>query len=161
VPPDVSTDPTSAALQRLIDRRLMLLEIERYAPPEPPAAQVDGRVAAIEAGFKDALALEIALNQTAMSREELRRFIQDNLRIESYLEQRFATAVSPSDDDILQYYREHPAEFTSGGQLRPFEEVRDLARARVLEQQRARFVQQWMEGLRRRASILVPYLPGR
>ena len=35
VPADVTTDPIAAALQRLIDRRLMLHEVERYAPPEP------------------------------------------------------------------------------------------------------------------------------
>ena len=40
VPADVSTDPVDAALQRLIDRRLMLAEVERYAPPEPSPASL-------------------------------------------------------------------------------------------------------------------------
>ena len=158
VPADVSTDPIGAALQRLIDRRLMLAEVERYAPPEPAPAAVDAAVAAIEAKFGDALALEIALNQTAMSREELRRAIRDALRIDAYLQQRFAAVAQPSDDDLVRYYREHSAELTVDGRLRPLDDVREIVHARVVEAQRAAVIQQWLDGLRRRATILVLYL---
>ena len=158
VPADVSTDPIGAALQRLIDRRLMLAEVERYAPPEPAPAAVDAGVAAIDAKFGDALALEIALNQTAMSREELRRAIRDALRIDAYLQQRFASVAQPSDDDLVRYYREHSAELTVDGRLRPLDDVREIVQARVVEAQRAAVIQQWLEGLRRRATILVLYL---
>ena len=62
VPEDVSVDPIAAVLQRLIDRRLMLAEVDRYAPPEPAPAAVDAAMAVIERRFKDALEMEIALN---------------------------------------------------------------------------------------------------
>jgi hypothetical protein len=159
VPPDVSTDPLAAALQRLIDRRLMIAEVDRYAPPEPPPAQVDAAVAAIEGRFQDALAMEIVLNQTAMSREELRRFVRDSLRIDAYLQQRFASVVQASDDAIVRYYREHSAEFTVDGRLRPLDDVREAARAGAAREQRGAVVQQWLEGLRRRGSVQVLYLP--
>jgi peptidyl-prolyl cis-trans isomerase SurA len=159
VPEDVSVDPTGAALQRLIDRRLMLAEVDRYAPPEPSAAAVNASLAAVERRFKDALALEIALNQSAITREELRRQLRDTLRIEAYLQQRFSTAVQVSDDDAARYYREHPEDFMRDGQLRPLDEVRDIARTRVIESQRAAFVRQWMDGLRRRGSVQLLYLP--
>ena len=48
VPEDVSTDPTGAILQRLVDRRLMLVEVDRYAPPEPSEAAVNASVARTE-----------------------------------------------------------------------------------------------------------------
>lgn len=159
VPEDVSTDPTGAILQRLIDRRLMLVEVDRYAPPEPSEAAVNASVAAVERRFKDALGLEIALNQSALTREELRRHLRDTLRIESYLQQRFSTAVQVSDDDAGRYYREHPEDFMRDGQLRPLEEVRDIARTRVIENQRAAFVRQWIDGLRKRGSVQLLYLP--
>jgi hypothetical protein len=159
VPADVSTDPLAAALQRLIDRRLMIAEVDRYAPPEPPPAQIDAAVAAIERRFQDALAMEIVLNQTAMSREELRRFVRDTLRIDAYLQQRFASVVQASDDDIVRYYREHSAEFTVDGRLRPLDDVREAARAGAAREQRGAVVQQWLEGLRRRGSVQVLYLP--
>jgi peptidyl-prolyl cis-trans isomerase SurA len=159
VPDDVSTDPTGAILQRLIDRRLMLVEVDRYAPPEPGEAAVNASVAAVERRFKDALGLEIALNQSALTREELRRHLRDTLRIESYLQQRFSTAVQVSDDDAVRYYREHPEDFMRDGRLRSFEEVRDIARTRVIENQRAAFVRQWIDGLRKRGSVQLLYLP--
>ena len=159
VPEDVSTDPTGAVLQRLIDRRLMLIEVDRYAPPEPGESAVNASLAAVERRFKDALGLEIALNQSALTREELRRQLRDTLRIESYLQQRFSTSVQVSDDEVVRYYREHPEEFTRDGQIRPFEEVRETARTRVIEHQRATFVTQWIEGLRKRGSVHLLYLP--
>jgi peptidyl-prolyl cis-trans isomerase SurA len=159
VPEDVSVDPTAATLDRLINRRLMLAEVDRYAPPEPSTAAVDAALAEIERRFKDTLEMEVALNQSAMPREELRRFLRDTLRLETYLQQRFATVVQPAEDDIGRYYREHPAEFTVGGALRPLTEVREAARAAVVREQREVFVRQWVEGLRRRGSVQVLYLP--
>jgi hypothetical protein len=156
---EVSTDPIGTALQRLIERRLMLAEVDRYAPPEPPDAAVNERIAAAERRFPDALAFEIALTRAALTREELRRHLRDALRIESYLQQRFSSAVQASDDDAVRYYREHPDEFMREGQLRQFDEVRDIARARAVEAQRTAFVRQWVEGLRRRGSVQLLYLP--
>jgi len=161
VPPDVSTDPIEAALQRLIDRRLTLIEVERYSPPEPSAAEVDAAVAAIRAKFKDALAFEIVLNQTAMSNDELRRFVRDSFRVDTYLQQRLAGAAQPTDDDLEKYYRDHQGDFSANGVVRPFAEAREQVRARFDQERRATFVQEWVAGLRRRASIVVLYLPAR
>ena len=161
VPADVSKDPIDAAMHRLIDRRLMVGEADRYAPPEPTEAEIDAAVAAIRARYKDALGFDEALEQTVMSAEGLRRYVRDSLRIEAYLQQRFASLVEPSDAEAMVYYREHAAEFTAGGQLRPFDEVREAARRQVIEQRRAAFVREWVDGLRRRASLVILYLPGR
>ena len=159
VPEEVSLDPTAAVLQRLIDRRLMLIEVDRYAPPEPADPAVNASLAAVERRFKDALGLEIALTQSGLTREELRRELRDTLRIESYLQQRFSTALQVSDDEVVRYYREHPEDFTRDGQLRSFDDVREIARTRVIEGQRAAFVRQWVEGLRRRGAVQLLYLP--
>ena len=102
VPSEVSTDPVDAALQRLIDRRLMLGEVERYAPPDPEPAAVEAAVAGLRGKFKDALAFESILNQTAMSNDELRRFVRDSLRIEAYLAERFAAIAQISEDDLIR-----------------------------------------------------------
>jgi len=159
VPEEVSLDPTAAVLQRLIDRRLMLIEVDRYAPPEPADPAVNASLAAAERRFTDALAFEIALTQSGLTREELRRQLRDSLRIESYLQQRFSTALQVSDDEVARYYREHPEDFTRDGQLRSFDDVREIARTRVIESQRAAFVRQWVEGLRRRGAVQLLYLP--
>jgi hypothetical protein len=161
VPPDVSDDPIRAAMQRLIDRRLMLIEVERYAPPEPTPAAVDEKLAAIRARFKDSLELEIVLTRYGLSGEELRRFVRDSLRIESYLLQRFMAVARPSEEELVRYYRDHGADLAADGRLRPFEDVRELVRARVEAERREAQTREWLEGLRRRASIVVLYLPAR
>ena len=158
VPEDVSVDPIGAVLQRLIDRRLMLAEVDRYAPPEPTPAAVDAAMAVVERRFKDALEMEIALNQSAMSREELRRYVRDTLRLETYFQQRFLAVAQPSEDEIQRYYRDHAAEFTVSGKPQPLETVRDTVRAAVIREQREVLVRQWVEGLRRRGSVQVLYL---
>lgn len=161
VPPDVSTDPVGAALQRLIDRRLILAEVERYAPPEPSDASVDAAIADIVTRFPDPASFDAALERSTLSKEELRAFVRDTLMIQAYERQRFNLALQPSGEDVAQYYREHPGQFTLDGVLQPLESVRNAARDALLEQRRTTAIQEWLEGLRRRASIVVVYLPGR
>jgi hypothetical protein len=155
VPPDVSDDPVQAVLERLIDRRLILAEVERYAPPEPSPAAVEAGVAEIERRFPDPSAFETVLAQSAMSRDELRRHLRDSLRIEAYMAQRFSSVAQPSDDEIARYYKEHPAEFTFDGVQRPLHEVREQVAERLVEDRKAQAAREWLAGLRRRGSIVI------
>lgn len=77
-------------VQHLVDRELMLREADRYEPPEPDAAEVDARLAAARrsAGGEDALARLLASGGFTEAR--LRAWVRDDLRLESYLRQRFA-----------------------------------------------------------------------
>jgi peptidyl-prolyl cis-trans isomerase SurA len=161
VPADVSTDPIAAALQRLTDRRLMLADVERYQPPDPPPDDVDARLAQIKARFPDTASFEAALRQWGLTVDQLRRHIVETLRIDDHVGQRLSSSSQPSDDDLLRFYREQAADFTIDGVLRPLDEVREQVRARMLDARRDAFIRDWVEGLRRRASIVVLYLPGR
>jgi hypothetical protein len=80
----------SDVVQRLVDRELMLREIDRYDPPEPAAARVDERMAAARAvaGGEDGLAR--VLRDGGFAERRLRAWIRDDLRIDAYLQQRFA-----------------------------------------------------------------------
>ena len=48
---DGAADPVRAVLTKLIDRELMLAEVDRYAPPEPTAEAVDREVQRVRARF--------------------------------------------------------------------------------------------------------------
>lgn len=157
VPADVSEDPVDAAMQRLIDHRLTLAEVERYAPAEPATEAVDAAFAAVRSRFADARAFETALNQSAMSPDELRRFLRDTLRLEIYIQQRFTSSAQPSDEDLLRYYQSHQPEFTLNGVLQPFDTVRTEAQRRLIDERRSTLVREWAEGLRRRGSVVVLY----
>src|SRR5262245_27751458 len=59
IEPAPGADPVASVLSRLIDRELMLAEVDRYAPPEPEAADVDREVEAVRARFPSQKAFEI------------------------------------------------------------------------------------------------------
>jgi hypothetical protein len=148
-------DRSQAALNALIDRRLQLMEVNRYVPPEPAEAAIDARVGEVRARFDTDVAFNAALVETGVTLAQLRARVRDNLRIEGYIQQRFGAAFQPGDDDVARYYRSHEAEFTRDGVLRPYAEVRGEARARLIEERTGMLVRDWTAGLRRRAEVIV------
>jgi hypothetical protein len=152
VPSTGAPDPVSTALDNLIERQLMLSEVDRYAPPDPAEADVDRHVADIRS--RAGAQFDAILLQGGITADQLRREVRDNLRIEAYLQQRFG-ATQPTDEEVLQYYRDHPAAFSQNGAVRPFDDVRDGARAALIEERRGATIRDWVTGLRRRASVSV------
>src|SRR4051812_5445171 len=61
VRPRESADPVRDVLAQLIDRELQLAEVDRYAPPEPSAADVDREVDAVRARFASEQAFSAVL----------------------------------------------------------------------------------------------------
>jgi hypothetical protein len=160
VSPGSAPDPVREVLSRLIDRALVLAEVDRYAPPEPSAVAVDHAVQAVRLRFSTPEAFAAALARVGMGDKYLRETLREDLRIRAYLDQRF-TVVAPTDDDLGRYYRDHPDAFTRNGRLIPFDEARqDVAQAVVTDRRRA-LVDEWMAGLHRRAEIADLYVPAR
>jgi hypothetical protein len=154
-------DPVAATMERLIDRTLMLIEVDRYAPPEPSDAAIEGRLREMRGRFASQAEMDAVLTATGMTVEHLRRRVRDDLLLTAYLDQRFGATLQPSDDDVLQYYRQHPAEFTRAGVVQPFNEVTAEVRTRLVAERRASLIEGWVTGLRRRADVNVLYLPGK
>ncbi len=160
VSPGSAPDPVREVLSRLVDRALVLAEVDRYAPPEPSAAAVDHALQAVRLRFSTPKAFAAALARVGMGDKYLRETLRGDLRIRAYLDQRF-TVVAPTDDDLGRYYRDHPGAFTRNGRLIPFDEARqDVAQAVVTDRRRA-LVDEWMAGLHRRAEIADLYVPAR
>ena len=147
-------DPLAAVVDRLIERRLLLREVDRYAPPDPQEADVDRAVIEIRDRTGTPAQFEAILLQTGFSLDQLRRHVRDDLRIEAYLQQRFGT-VQPSEEEIQLYYREHAAQFTQGGGVRPLGEARDVVKAALVAERRAETIRGWLADLRRRANVNV------
>ena len=90
-PPAGTRDPLAFALDRLIERTLTLSEVDRFQPPEPAPVEITIRVDALERRAGSATAFDKALSVTGTSRDQLRRFIRDDLRTATYLNQRFGS----------------------------------------------------------------------
>jgi hypothetical protein len=146
-------DP-SGAVDQLIDRQLVLGEVARFLPPEPPAAAV-----AVEAGSLMTNAgsrLPEVMVSTGIDEARIREMARENLRIQAYLNQRFGVTPQLTEEEVAQYYRIRPEEFTRGGALMPFTEAEPLARERAAAERRALTVSNWMRDLRGRAEISRP-----
>jgi hypothetical protein len=89
---DGAADPVRAVLTKLIERELVLAEVDRYAPPEPDAAAVDRGVEALRARFASRDAFTAALGKSGIDENHVRETVRQDLRVAAYLEQRFATA---------------------------------------------------------------------
>jgi hypothetical protein len=125
-------DPSREIISRLIDRALMLAEVDRYAPPEPSAAEIDNGVQAVRARFDTPQAFDAALGKVGMDERALRDTIRQDLRIRAYLDLRFVVA---------------PASDAEG-------QAAAVARRDAL-------VTAWIAGLRRRATITEVDVTGR
>jgi hypothetical protein len=154
----LARDPVRETLSQLIDRAIILAEVERYAPPEPDAEAVGRELQGVRAGFSSAEAFEQALRRIGMNERHLRETLRQNLRIRAYLDQRFTVAPA-TDEEVARYYGEHQDEFSRRGTPIPFEQARpDVVRA-IRSERRERLVGEWVTGLRRRAEIVDLYRP--
>jgi hypothetical protein len=88
--PDGAADPVRAVLTKLIDRELVLAEVERYAPAEPTAEQVDREVQRVRQRLPTPAAFEAALARSGIDEQHLRESLRQDLRIRAYLDQRFS-----------------------------------------------------------------------
>ena len=148
-----AADPSREILSRLIDRLLMLAEVDRYAPPEPSAEAVDGEVRRVRARFVSSQAFDAALARVGMDDRYLRETLRQNLRIRAYLEQRF-TIQPPAEDEVAAYYRDHPEAFRANGQAETRSRMaRDQIVQTLAAERRQTMIDDWVTGLRRRATI--------
>jgi hypothetical protein len=147
-------DPLADALTELIDRRLMLTEVDRYPLPAPEAAAVDAALKTLVARFPTRAAFEAALARAGFTEARLRELVRDTLRLERYLAERFAAAAQPTEEETLEYYRAHQTAFTVEGRAVPFEVVREQVRERLAAERRQALIAEWRAELRRRADIV-------
>ena len=146
-------DPQAVALERTIDRQLVLNEVARFAPPEPSAADVAAEVAAMKSRAGSRLAALVT--SAGLDDAKFQQLARETLRIRAYIAQRFGTSVQVTEDEARRYYEEHPAEFTRDGVLMPFEEVEALARQRGSAERLGMTINQWVKDLRTRAEVVI------
>ena len=146
-------DPIEAGTEKMIDRQLLLAEVQRFPPPEPNPTTVDRAVESIKMTAGPRLAA--LMQSTGLTEARIRDVARDELRIFDYLNQRFGTTVQVSDEEVARYYREHEPEFRRGGDLTPFDEAAPVARQRASSERRRATIDQWLRDLRSRADIAI------
>jgi hypothetical protein len=125
----------AGGLSAVIDRVLMLSEVRRVAPPEPSRAAVDERVARIRQRFSTSAELSRVMAARGLDETVVRLFAADDLRLASYLDERFSAAAQPTDEEIRQ--------------------AGESARQRLTDERRRTLIGAWTAELRRRADVTV------
>ncbi len=137
----------------LVDRALILREVQRYAPAAPSDGSIDARLDEIRKRFPDAAAFAGALDRHGFTEVRLRAWVRDDLRTIAYLAQRFASASTPTDAEISGAYARSRAEFDQTGMT--FEQATPLVRERLVGTRRAELIDDWLSDLRRRADVVI------
>jgi hypothetical protein len=150
-------DPIVSALPQLVERRLVLAEVARFAPPEPDITSLNGQVNAIEARVGSPERLAELERSTGVGESQIREIARDDLRIRAYLNQRFGSSVQATEEDAAAYYRAHLDEFRVNGVLTPYPEAEAAARQKAAAERRAAIIFQWMRELRQRADVVEMY----
>jgi hypothetical protein len=150
---DVAPEASSvtAGTARLVDRLLILREVQRYAPPDPADAAIDTRLGEVRTKLGAALAR--SLEVTGFTEARLRAWIRDDLRSQAYLAQRFAAAGTPSEQEIAAAFTRDRAQFESAGTT--FTQAVPILRERLTAARRRELITDWVSDLRRRTDVVV------
>lgn len=139
------------ATSRLIDRELILREVQRYSPPPPEASAVEARLADIR--NRAAGPLGPLFEKFGFTETRLIAWVRDDLRTEAYLAQRFASASVPGDAEVSAAYLKQRAEFDKAGMT--FEQAAPVVRERLVSERRRELVTDWLSDLRRRTDVVI------
>lgn len=143
----------AAAAHALVDRRVVLDEIDRFGGPEPAPAAVEREVQALERRFGPPETFAAARARTQMTQVEIVAAVRDSLRVQMYIDQRFSLRVEPTDRDIADYYRDHASELRRVGQVPPLIAIEPEIRRRVADAKRRSLIDAWIEELHHRARV--------
>ena len=147
-------DSDDVILTYLIERRLVLDEVDRYVVANPPGATVDRLMAQVVARFTSEEAFQRALERVGFTTDDLRQVLQDDARREAYLDNRFGAVRVPTDVELRAYYDEHREKFVDAGRIETFAEVRSSVLEKFTAELRDSTVAEWVSSLVRRGQVI-------
>ena len=153
---DVAQDaePEATTLTRLIERWLILDQVDRDVVADPPAAIMERQLTDVRTSFSSEEVFIRTLDQVGYTTDDLQQVLRDNIRRDAYLEDRFMAVRLPSDDQLREYFEAHKDELTQSGRPLTFAEARPFVLKRLAGELRAGMIADWVEGLVRRAEVV-------
>ncbi len=97
VAPPATADDDERVLTALIERQLILSEVERYVVDDPTDGEVTARFGEVVARVGGAPSFESLLPLVGLEKSDVRQIVRDDLRIERYLAGRFPSSDVRSD----------------------------------------------------------------
>ncbi len=144
-------------ISRLVNRVLILVEVDRFLVSEPLQPEIQRRIDELKEHHSTGKSFETAWKSVGMTEERLYRLIRNDLRIDSYLRQRFTSTAEPTNAELLQYHKENQVLYVHNGSRLPFNDARELVRDDLLEERRQVIIQNWIARLHE--SVEIVYVP--
>ena len=143
-------------LDRMIDRRLRLHEVERYSDKPVSSAMVETQLEQVQESVGGSEPLNQLLADSGLDRDGLRELLRRRLRVLTYIEDRIGARIFVDETQVRDYYNTTlNAEMERrGNSLPPFDDVADGIRTLLREQALNREIEQWTDELRREAQVV-------
>jgi len=154
-------DPVAVAMQWLVDRQLVLDEVNRYETPSPDLSNVEPVFSEIRKKLAGGKGLPAALASVGLEEDAAKRFVRDTLRVQQYVKARFESIMPGTEEELRQHYLNNRSRFTRDGRQLTFDEARELVQEHLQEGRRIQAIDVWLARLRRRADVNELYLPTR
>ncbi|MBI5038708.1 MAG: hypothetical protein HZC13_02920, partial [Nitrospirae bacterium] len=139
-------------LQRVIDRRLLLREADRFKITEgdEDIQKIQKRLGDIKARMGEDQLLEI-LREYNLTEPDILKMLEEDLLAEKFINFRVNFFVVISNDAVKAYYSEHQDEFGA----RTLEEVHNEIKERLFQVESKRRLEEYIEQLKKRVKISV------
>lgn len=144
------------ALDRLIEHRLRLHEIDRFGFEAAELAQVEAQFEHLRSRFPSETAFRAELERLGLEEAGLRQLLARQLSVLAYVEERLGPRVFVGVDDIRQHYDEElvPALRARGEPAPPLDEVREAIRELLRNRRLNEEIDRWTAELRARADVV-------
>ncbi len=90
-------------LTLLIERRVVLDEVDRFVVEEPDPVVVEQRLARLRADLPRGTELELLLARSGLTLDDLRYLLADDIRREMYLQRRFQVVGDDRDEAVRDW----------------------------------------------------------
>ncbi len=143
------------ALDRMIENRLRLHELEQFGFEQAPVEEIDRRYLRIRERFPSEAAFRAELDRLGLDDSRLRLLVARQISILAYVEERLGPRVFVSVDDIRRHYDEElvPELLRRGETPPPIETVREAIRAVIRERRLNEEIDRWTARLRAAADV--------
>jgi len=143
-------------LDCLIDSLLVFQYVRRFPQVDVTSNEISAEFQDLAASYPTRQSFETEMERWGFTTTTLRRALERQLIVESYVDTRFREFVDISQQHVIEYYEGTLAEEMQrqGEPLPALETVSDLIAAILREEEVNRRVDEWIVELRERAEIL-------
>ncbi len=150
-----SGDERRAAADRLVEQLLIRREMDLSRYPFPDRQEVNAYLEQISSQFGTPDEFHKRLAEYNLSEDVLRDHLALQLMTLRFIEYRFSSDLSVSDEDIENYYRNEAAQKKQqGAELPALNAVKESIRQKLIERRTDQALDNWLEEARKQVNIV-------